>query len=236
MNAVRTIASQSAKNVKSTYFTPENIHTKSREILQELRSFRKARNLDFDPGRAALFILDMQNYFLDETSHAHIPSALAILPRISKLADVFQKADLPVILTRHTNSAENARLMARWWRELISEKSAASQIHPDLDLPDAVVVPKTQYDGFYQTPLEEILKQKRIQQLVITGVMTHLCCETTARSAFVRGFAIFLPVDGTATVNEAFHRASLLNLSHGFGTPVLVQEIQTAVEAFSRGR
>jgi isochorismate hydrolase len=55
--------------------------------------------------------------------------------------------------------------------------------------------------------------------------MTHLCCETTARSAFMRGLQVFIAVDGTATYSEAFHRASLLNLSHGFALPVLVDEI-----------
>jgi len=61
--------------------------------------------------------------------------------------------------------------------------------------------------------------------VVICGVMTHLCCETTARSAFMRGFEVFFTVDGTATYTEAFHRASLLNLSHGFAVPVLVENI-----------
>ena len=52
--------------------------------------------------------------------------------------------------------------------------------------------------------------------LVIGGVMTHLCCETTARSGFVKGYQIFFPVDTTATYNPNFHTATLRNLSHGF--------------------
>jgi isochorismate hydrolase len=55
--------------------------------------------------------------------------------------------------------------------------------------------------------------------------MTHLCCETTARSAFMHGFETFFTVDGTATYNEAFHRAALLNLSHGFALPLTVDEV-----------
>jgi isochorismate hydrolase len=59
--------------------------------------------------------------------------------------------------------------------------------------------------------------------------MTHLCCETSARAAFVRGFEVLFPVDGTATYNQAFHRATLLNLSHGFAKVVLADEILAAV-------
>jgi isochorismate hydrolase len=55
--------------------------------------------------------------------------------------------------------------------------------------------------------------------------MTHLCCETTARSAFIQGYVVFFVVDGTATYTESFHRGSLLSLSHGFAVPILVDEI-----------
>jgi isochorismate hydrolase len=58
--------------------------------------------------------------------------------------------------------------------------------------------------------------------------MTHLCCETTARSAFMRGFEVFFTIDGTATYNEEHHWAALLNLAHGFATPVLVDEVVSA--------
>ncbi len=108
-----------------------------------------------------------------------------------------------------------------------------SQIIPEFDLSQSVVIEKSQYDAFYQTRLEEILQQKGVRQLVICGVMTHLCCETTARSAFTRGFEVFFTIDGTATQNEAFHRATLLNLAHGFAVPVLVEEVIRAIKGES---
>ena len=55
--------------------------------------------------------------------------------------------------------------------------------------------------------------------------MTHLCCESTARSAVVRGFEVFFLIDGTATYNQQFHFGSLYNLAHGVATQVLAQEI-----------
>ncbi|MEO0183159.1 MAG: isochorismatase family protein, partial [candidate division WOR-3 bacterium] len=73
--------------------------------------------------------------------------------------------------------------------------------------------------------LAKLLETQKIKQLVITGVMTNLCCETTARNAFVRGFEIFFVVDGTATQNELMHWATLVNLSYGFAIPVLTEEI-----------
>ena len=74
------------------------------------------------------------------------------------------------------------------------------------------------------------MRHMRAFVFVISGVMTHLCCETTARAAFMRGFEVFFTVDGTATYNEALHRSSLLTLSHGFAIPVLIDELLCDME------
>lgn len=216
--------------MKSSYFTAENIDEKSLEMLVSVENFRKQHTFDFVPSRSALLILDMQKFFLDERSHAYIPSALPVIRKIKRLAHAFTKINAPVILTRHLNSVNDAGLMGQWWQDCITEKDELSEIIPELNLPDTTIIEKTRYDAFYRTPLERILREKGVSQLVITGVMSHLCCETTARSAFVRDFTVFFPVDGTATYNEDFHRATLLNLSHGFAVPVLMEELLAECE------
>lgn len=218
--------------MRKCYFTSRFIHEKSWKMLQKLERYREGRKIDFKHRHSALLILDMQRYFLDESSHAHIPSALAIIPGVKSLMDAFLKNKLPVILTRHLNTKKDANLMGKWWKDLITEENPLSEIIPELKHPDAIVIKKTQYDAFYRTSLEDLLRKKGIIQIVITGVMTHLCCETTSRSTFVRGFEVFFTVDGTATYNEDFHRATLLNLSHGFAIPVLCEEIKEQLEAF----
>jgi isochorismate hydrolase len=169
--------------------------------------------------------MDMQDYFLDETSHSYIPSAGAIVPRIEELQRFFVENRLPVVLTRHLNDPSNSGRMSDWWRELITIDNPLSRITARLDCEQALVLAKSQYDAFYNTSLEEELRRRGVKQVVITGVMAHLCCETTARSAFIRGFDVFFVIDGVATYNREFHRATLLNLAHGFAVPVLTQEI-----------
>ena len=216
--------------MKECYFTSKTIHEKSFQMLQKLKKYREGHNINFIPEHSALLIIDMQRYFLDKSSHAYIPSALPIIPKIKYLSNAFLEMGSPIIFTRHLNKQKNAKLMSKWWRDLITEGDVLSEIIPELNLPGAIIIKKTQYDAFYETPLEDLLKEKGITQIVITGVMTHLCCETTARSAFVRGFTVFLPIDGTATYNEAFHLATFLNLSHGFAIPVLIQELQSYIQ------
>jgi nicotinamidase-related amidase len=195
-------------------------------MLTDLASLRERHaDIVFHSESAALLVLDMQNYFLRDDSHAFIPSAPAILPNLQNLVEKFYAWDRPVILTHHVNTDADAGMMSRWWRDIIRPDSLAGEIHSSLDTAKGVVIPKTQYDAFYNTPLEETLRGRGVEQVVITGVMTHLCCETTARSAFAHGFHVFFCVDGTATYTEEFHRASVLNLSHGFALPVLCEEI-----------
>jgi bifunctional isochorismate lyase/aryl carrier protein len=212
------------------YFTPDNIHEKARELQRRLQGAVGNRGRPFIPGEAALFVIDMQRYFVEPGCHAFLPSAPAIVPGVQRLISLFDRCARPVFFTRHLNTPENAGMLARWWSETISEKSAESEIIPDFDLTKGTVVKKCQYDAFHGTQLEADLKTNEVTQLVITGVMTHLCCETTTRSAFVKGFEAFFTIDGTATASEDFHVATLLNLAHGFASPVLVDDIARSFE------
>jgi isochorismate hydrolase len=211
--------------MKEAYFTLNNICEKSMDMLQTVERYRRRHKIDFKLNEAALLITDMQKYFLNKTSHAYIPSAEAIIPNIKSLINLFIKNNSPVILTRHIDFQSNSNLMLKWWRGSIEKEDELSKLIADFNELSAIIIEKTQYDAFYKTTLEDLLLKRGISQLVITGVMTHLCCETTARAAFVRGFTVFFPIDATATYNEEFHRATLLNLSHGFAIPVLSKEL-----------
>jgi nicotinamidase-related amidase len=216
--------------MKKLYFTEKTIDNLSQELLTNLGDVRKKKNVQFSLLNTALLVLDMQNYFLDVVSHAFIPSAKAIIPRIQKLIDFFSKHKSSIIFTRHINTEENAKMMAVWWNDLLLEMNPLSEIISEFDLSKGKIIKKTQYDAFYQTGLDRYLKKINVKQLVITGVMTHLCCETTIRSAFVKGYSVLFPIDGTATYNEKFHLSSFYNLSHGFVSPILVDDLIEQLE------
>jgi len=216
--------------VKEAYFTPESLASQAQALLQVPGISLRKESPSFNRSRSALLVLDMQRYFLEEASHANIPSARAIIPGIARLVGAFYARGLPVIFTRHTNTPQDAGLMGAWWRELIDPQHPLSLITPLLDPSEAEIIEKTRYDAFFSTPLEERLHALQVEQVVVSGVMTHLCCETTARSAFMRGFQPFFLVDGTATYNRHFHAATLTNLSHGFAALWLVADILALLE------
>ena len=211
--------------MKAEYFTVDSIDSKALDMLRDVGGLAAGRGIELRPDVSALLVIDMQRYFLDESSHAFIPSARVIVPRLKKLAGLYAERGLPVVFTRHSNTPGDAGMLSKWWSDVITRGDRSSEIIDELDVSSGSVLEKTQYDAFYRTGLDEALLAKGITQVVITGVVTHLCCETTARSAFVRGFEVFFPVDGTATYYEDFHRATLLNLAHGFAVPVLTGDV-----------
>lgn len=209
--------------MKEVYFSPDSIHTNAAAMLDELHV--SARRPTLTPDTSALLILDMQDYFLDSASHAFVPNAPAILPGVQNLIETYSHHKHAIIFTQHINTQKDAAMMGLWWHELITADHPLCGITSDLDTSKGSLLRKTQYDAFFETELQDRLDEKKVSQVVVCGVMTHLCCETTARSAFMRGFDVFFTIDGTATYNQKFHMAALNNLAHGFARPMLIDEI-----------
>ncbi len=198
------------KNIISFFNTIKNFRIKHPLILPDI-------------NKSALLILDMQNIFLNKNSHAFIPSSEKIINKINNLINIFQKNNASIIFTQHYNNNEHIQ-MKKWWKNSINKDSNDYLIHKSLNTDNSIILEKIYYDAFYKTELETILKMKHIENIFITGVMTHLCCESTARGAFLRNFNVYFFIDVTATYNKIFHLNTLINLSHGFANNLLYEE------------
>ncbi len=206
--------------LREEYLTAQNINQKAGEWLNKLAEFSRGRACDF--GRCALLVIDMQNFFLDRRSHAHVPSAKALIPNIKRMIAAFRENSLPVVFTRFSLEKDDNGTMARWWDDRLVEGSEESRITDGLEVDGdtIIVLRKKKYSAFRGTPLRSILKEGNINTVVITGVMSHLCCDTTARDAFMDEFNVCFVIDATASYNEDLHLSSLKALSHGFVTPM----------------
>lgn len=176
------------------------------------------RRPEGDPGRSALLVLDVQGFFCDPASHAHLPVITHVLPRIRELVRAFEEAGSPVLYTRHALAhGEDPGRMGGWWGDVVREGTPGSRLAAGLaTAPGAQVLRKTRYDAFEGTDLDGRLLSAGVTTVVVAGVMTHLCCETTARAAFGRGYHVAVASDGTASTDEDLHVGSLRGLAHGF--------------------
>jgi len=111
------------------------------------------------------------------------------------------------------------------------EGSPESEIHPDIyPKSNEKVIFKHRYSAFYNTDLETVLRCQQVEDIVITGIMTNMCCESTARDAYYRDYRVFFPADGTGSITEEMHLASLLNLAFGFSWVTDVDTVVTQLQ------
>jgi isochorismate hydrolase len=214
---------------KKSYATVRTLPRKTRawmEVLEEAGGYQRDR-LGSLPGTTALLVIDMQKYFLRDNVHAFIPAGLAIIPNVARLQMAFRERGMPVIFTRHGHrKRRNHGQMGRWWGDILMASDPLADIVPEIaPKKGETVVRKRHYDAFKDTELLFKLHENKVTHLVITGVMTHLCCETTARSAFMNDFEVAMTVDGTATSDIDYHLATLEAAAHGFAVPFTTREI-----------
>uniref|UniRef100_A0A2P2Q615 Isochorismatase-like domain-containing protein n=1 Tax=Rhizophora mucronata TaxID=61149 RepID=A0A2P2Q615_RHIMU len=172
----------------------------------------ETRKRNPDPKTSVLLVIDVQNYFAS--------MAKPILPNILSTVDVCRRASIPVLFTRHRHkSPDDYGMLGEWWNDdLVYDGTFEAELMPEIArlAGKDQVVEKNTYSAFAATGLEKRLKEMGVEEVIVTGVMTNLCCETTARDAFVRGFRVFFSTDATATANLDLHESTLKNLAYGF--------------------
>ncbi|TKY69086.1 Nicotinamidase 2 [Spatholobus suberectus] len=182
-----------------------------------------------DPKSCALLVIDVQNYFSS--------IATPILPNLNATIALCRSASIPVIFTRHRHkspSSSDGGIMEEWWfGDLVTDGTPEAELMEGLDREEGsdAVVEKSTYSAFRNTGLEERLVEMGVKEVMVTGVMTNVCCETTAREAFVRGFRVFFSADATAASNADLHEATLKNLAYGFAYLVDSHRLKQALSA-----
>ena len=154
-----------------------------------------------------------------------------VIPTISTLLAYFRQHHLPVVYIKLGSDFRDLRDLTPRLRRSVRrfEREGGvddilwsgthlfdirSEIAP---LPTELVVNKTSVGAFNSTALESALNERGIETLVITGVSTNACVETTARDAADRGFACVIVDEGTADYDKEAHDASLLAFHFDFG-------------------
>ncbi|HFX6224215.1 cysteine hydrolase family protein [Acinetobacter nosocomialis] len=140
--------------------------------------------------KQALLVIDVQNdYFKNGKMELVGPDQA--LDKIKQLEQYFIEKDLPIIYVQHINPPQAS---------FFQENTDGVLLHPELHVHnDSLVVTKHYPNSFLETNLEELLKAHQIDQLVITGMMTHMCIDSGTRAAKELGYQPILIADATAT-------------------------------------
>ena len=182
----------------------------------------------YKKSETALLVIDMQNYFLEKDSPAYFPNSELIINNVNKLIEFAEFNNLPIIYTLQDNPSgknNHAITMQKWWEQLPC--SHYSCLSNKIKITDkSITLKKQTYSAFQFTGLDKYLDENKIDNLIICGLKTNLCCETTARDGFIKNYNIIFVADANITNNEFMQIATLVNLSYGFAKIVYTNEFK----------
>lgn len=199
-----------------------------------------------DPKKTALLVIDMQNAFVAPGAPVEVPAAREIVPAINRLAAELRRRGVPVIWVLHENSSDGSDWDGFFGAFVASEKrakasvalSAGSEMQklwPKLEAPPQDLrVAKNRYSALIgkSSNLEQKLRERGVDTLLIAGTKTNVCCECTARDAMMLDYKVVMVSDCTAALSDEEHRATLENMIQQFGDVLTAGE---ALSLFDRG-
>lgn len=185
-----------------------------------------------EPARTALIVVDMQNYFMAPGQQFETPTARAIVPNVNRLARTLRAAGGTVVWIENIAATDRdgdvwpsyaARYLPEQWtrrRESLTPGDFGFELWPELDVrPGDMRVRKNRFSAFSPgaSDLAERLRAARIDTLLVTGVATNICCETTARDGMMLDFTVGMVSDGCAAPSDQLHADALTNFYLTFG-------------------
>ena len=194
------------------------------------------------PARTALINVDMQSFFVEQSRFR--PSEFdgrGLLDVINRLAARCREAGILVIHTSHVLRPDGSNtgvigevVPAVVDAGFLTKGSESAELHPGLVVdPRDILLDKPRFGAFHGTDLELILRSRGIDTVIISGIATNVCCDTTAREANARDFRVLFLSDGTATRQTELQAATLATLATVFAQVLTVEEVTAKFGAAS---
>lgn len=195
----------------------------------------------------AVLVIDMQRAFFDNgdslgQSGLDVTPLRAAIPGTVRLLAAAREAGVPVIFTRYVYS-EGMVDVGPPKGEKVRKPNMNSlgagmdeiELIPELGvLPGEIVIDKSRPSAFYGTRLEPVLTSQGIRNLVICGVTTNICVETTARDAGQRDYGTYVVRDAVAEFTQERNDAALFTIDWSFGTTVMLDEVEASWDVLAK--
>ena len=214
-----------AKKVGSRHLEPPD----GTGLMKKIRAYDLHSSWTIRKDKACLLVIDMQNYFIHPDGDSNLEDGERIVPLLEGLIAHCRKVGVPVVFTQHAHREDgrDIGILGDWWGGAIREGTWDSEIFDGLGpLEGEMVIRKNRYSAFKGTNLEKELRVMDVEDIIVSGVMTNICCETTARDAFMNDFRVFFLADGTATISDDMQVGTLKNLAYAFAVVRTVEQVK----------
>ena len=183
-----------------------------------------------DPAHTALVIVDMQNDFCAENGYIHNAQGVdmsankPLAARIGKMVEAAREIGVMVVWIKAIY--DHDLLPAPMLTKMLAKGKGAvccasgswgADFYEIGPIDGEQVVEKRCYSAFHNTQMDDILRRRGIKSLVMTGVATNVCVESTLREAFFHGYYIVMPPDCVGSANAYLHEASIKTVEQIFG-------------------
>ena len=218
----------------------------SKQINETMKRALTTLEAKVNPPHTALIVVDVQNDFcakggMMDREGMDLSMTQSMVPRLVKFIDKARKAGLAAIIyIQNIYNSESNWYLSDVWLEQALRRRASSYVDYSVcaknswngdfyggikPLPNEAVVNKHRFSAFQDTDLDLILRSKAIRTLIMTGIATNVCVETTSRVGFMKDYYIVFLKDCTATYSEELHNATLKNMDAFFGQVVDSNEV-----------
>jgi nicotinamidase-related amidase len=168
----------------------------------------------------ALLVIDMLKDFVDKDGALPVEGAEKLIPRINSVIREFRSRREPVIFIADSHAPEDKEFEI-WPKHCVRGSEGAKVVEGLEKEAGDEVVEKTTYSAFYNTRLEEVLKERGVDELVLTGVLTDICVLHTAADAAMRGYRVRVLKDCVASSTKENHEWALKHMQEVLNARVL---------------
>lgn len=200
---------------------------------------------DFDPLKSALVVIDMQNCWVMEGQPGYTPYAPPVVPNINRVAEALRRAGGTVVWVQMNASREVTEVWQRFrdvyanqvemdaWHDALTPGKIGFELWSGLDVrPGDMRLVKNRYSAFIQgaSSIHEDLQKRGIDTVLVVGVATNTCCESTARDAQMLNYKVIMIPDCNATRSDIEHSAALSNVFKMFGDVLDTDDVLARLE------
>ena len=203
-------------------------------------------SLEVRPNDAALVVIDMQNSFIKDGGAMdrlgfNIDRMKKAVPGCAELVETFREAQLPIIFTRYVlkENFSDGGILVKLMPEMIDEEALVEgswdmKIIPELEPEeDEIVIDKNRPSSFIGTDFGEILDDRNLEQLIVCGVTTNCCVESTVRDASQYDIEPFVINDATAEWDDERYEVALRSMDMLFAEVLSTEDVVGRIQSQS---